>query len=122
MKPLLASQLESFLDRFNFCREGEFRSFEVLDPTTFVLTYAVQDKAKEYDWITLSLLFSDVEDARLLDENKMRMANMDDGISLFYEDGKFYFSYGYSQNIRAISNATYYIITKNIKFEEGQFL
>jgi len=121
MKPLLHSHLPTFLQRFNAFKESEFRSLEIVSATSIKLTYALQDEAKEFDWITLTLLFDGVSDAKLLESNKMTFTNMEDGISLFYEDTKFFFGNGIIKKGDSITDASYFIVAKTIKFEEGQF-
>lgn len=121
MKPLLHSQLPTFLQRFNSFKESEFRSLEILSATSIKLTYALQDEAKEFDWITLTLLFDGLSDAKLLPTNQMEFINMEDGISLFYEDTKFFFGNGIIKKSDTIADTSYFIVAKTIKFEEGVF-
>jgi len=120
MRPLEYSKLDSFLKRFNNFIDAEFRALEVVNPTTFKITFALQDGAKEFDWITLSLEFSGVSDAKLLDENKMSFVDMSDGVTFLFEDNSFIFA-PQQHSKSSIINASYYIICNNLKYMEGQF-
>jgi len=77
MQPLLSNKLTEFLDRFVSFEEAEFRNIEILNPTTIVLTFAIQDKNRAYDWITIKLEFSGVSEASLIDNNKLSFVNME---------------------------------------------
>jgi hypothetical protein len=46
---------------------------------------------------------------------------MEDGLSIFYEDEKFVFSTGITNNIQNAKNSSLYIISKNLKYKEGIF-
>ena len=121
MQPLEQTKLPSFLKRFDNFKECEFRSFVVVDATTFIITFALQDSAREFDWITLSLEFSGVSDARLVDERKMGLVDMADGVSILVDDNNFAFGVGRCDAPSCIKNASYYIISKTIKYKEGAF-
>ena len=41
MRPLEYSKLDSFLRRFNNFIDAEFRALEVVNPTTFKITFAL---------------------------------------------------------------------------------
>ena len=45
------------LERFEHFKDAEFRSVAVISATQIKLIFAVQDKARAYDWITMSLIF-----------------------------------------------------------------
>ncbi len=109
------------LARFDNFKDAELRSLEVLSPTDIKMTVAVQDSARAFDWITLELDFIGVSDARLLDQNKLQFIDMSEGVSLLHVDGIFAFGIGACYNIQAIKNSTLYIISKDLKYKEGQF-
>lgn len=112
MKPLLAKELTSFLDRFVNFEEAEFRNVEISNPTTIVLTFAVQDKNRSYDWISIKLEFSGVSDASLIENTKLSFVDISDGITLINDGTSFAFK---------ILNSTCQIKSSSIKYEEGQF-
>ena len=120
MKPLLAKDLAAFMQRFNNFKDGEFRSLEVVSPTTMKITLAGQDEARAFDWISLELEFNGVSDARLLDNSKLHLVDMGDGINLI-SDGKIAFGLGKYDNLSSIKNSSCYIICSDIKYQEGNF-
>ncbi|QSZ43020.1 hypothetical protein GJV85_13195 [Sulfurimonas aquatica] len=121
MKPLSKNEIPSFLERFGNFKDAEFRSLEVLSASQIKLTFALQDKARAFDWITLELEFSSIEDARLLDNNKLSFVDMGDGCSLIHDDEKFAFGIGECYNISIIKNSTCYLVSNNLKYQEGLF-
>ena len=109
------------LERFSHFKDAEFRSLEVTSPTDIKAVFAVQDSARDFDWITLTLEFSEVSDARLVDGNKIAYIDMSDGISII-KDGNFIaFGIGECYNISTIQNATCYIIAAALNSSEGVF-
>jgi hypothetical protein len=121
MKPLLSKDLPNFISRFGNFVDAEIRAIEVLSPTAMKVIIACQDSARGFDWLTISLEFSNITDARLVDNSKLSLIDMSDGMSIIYEDTSFAWSTGNYSNLSGIKNATSYIISSNIKYEEGSF-
>lgn len=121
MKPLLAKDLPNFIKRFGNFLDAEIRSVEVISSTVMQVVIACQDSARGFDWLTLNLEFSGVTDAVLLDNSKLTLVDMSDGISLINEDKTFAFGLGDYNNLSGIKNALSYIISSSIKYEEGSF-
>ena len=121
MKPLLAKDINSFLKRFgNFC-DGEFRDIEVISPTNITITFATQDEAKEFDWVSITLEFNGVSDAKLIESSKLSFIDMGEGISIIFENNMFYFAIGRSNNISGIKTSICYIESSSIKYEQESF-
>ena len=120
IKPLLKNNLATFSKRFECFKDAEFRSLEVLSPTTMSATFATQDGARAFDWITITLEFSGISDAKLLESSKLHLVDMSDGISLIY-DNNFAFAIGDYNNISNIKNSISYIICTDLKYKEGLF-
>lgn len=120
MKPLLTKDLAAFMQRFNNFKDGEFRSLEVISPTTMKITLAGQDEARAFDWISLELEFSGVNDARLLDSSKLHLVDMSDGLTLLH-DNNFAFAIGEYNNSSNAKYSTTYIICTDLKYKEGAF-
>jgi len=120
MKPLLAKDLAAFMQRFNNFKDGEFRSLEVISPTTMKITLAGQDEARVFNWISLELEFNGVRDAKLLDSSKLHLVDMSDGVNLIDDEGVA-FGLGNYDNISSIKNSSFYIICRDIKYQEGNF-
>ena len=112
MKPLLAKDLPTFLERFGNFVDGEFRHVEIISPTTINITLACQDSARGFDWITVEFEFSGVSDASLIDNSKLSHVDMEDGVTIIFENTLFTLS---------VKNSTFQIISSNIKYQEAQF-
>ncbi|QOP46763.1 hypothetical protein FM071_10310 [Sulfurimonas paralvinellae] len=113
--------MAKFLERFDDFKECEIRSLEIISPTEMKMTLAVQDKARAYDWITINLLFSDVNDAQLVDENKLPYIDMSEGVSILHSEGLFAFAVGSYKSFSSSKDSSLFIICKNIKYSEGAF-
>jgi len=120
MKPLLAKDLAAFMQRFNNFKDGEFRSLEVVSPTTMKIVLAGQDEARAFDWISIELELNGVNDARLLENSKLHLVDMGDGINLIHDES-LAFALGEYDNISSIKNSLCYIICTDIKYQEGSF-
>jgi hypothetical protein len=121
MKPLLATELSKFLQRFDNFKGGEIRSIDIISPTEIVVTLAGQDAARAYDWITVALKFSCVSDARVIENSKLSLIDMDNGISIINDDNLFAFGIDECYNISSAKNSTCYVVSRDLKFREGAF-
>lgn len=119
MKPLL--NVEAFLKRFNHFKDGEVRSLEVLSPTTMLITLAGQDEARAFDWVSVNLEFSNISDAQLIEDSKLSLIKMSEGISIIKSTDTLAFGIGECKNEAGIKSSTCFIIASNIKFEEENY-
>jgi len=83
-------------------------------------TFALQDGARAFDWITLTLEFSGVSDAKLLNDTQLPLVDMSDGITLIDESQKIYFSLG-NYTASTTKDSIFYIISNTLKYQEGLF-
>ncbi len=111
MKPLLPNEIAAFMQRFEKFQDAEFRSLEIISPSVMQVTFALQDAARAYDWITITLEFHDIIDASLVEDNQLHLIEMSEGASLTF-DQEFLFK---------ITNSTFFIKARKIKFQEGSF-
>ena len=109
------------LARFNSFKDTDFRSCEVTSATDVKLIFAVQDEARAFDWITLTLEFSEVSDARLIDSSKLAYIDMSEGISIIKEGDSVAFGIGECYNIASIKSSSSFIVSKGLKSFEGTF-
>lgn len=121
MKPLLKKDLASFCSRFDNFVDAEIRSIEVASKDVIKVVIAVQDSNREYDWITVTLEFNNISDAKLIDDAKIYLLDMNDGLSIISSDNTFAFGIGNYDNVCGIKNAVSYIISSSIKYKEEQF-
>ena len=119
MQPL--NNYQMFLKRFDNFKGGEFRSLEVISPTTMLVTLAGQDEARAFDWISVKLEINNVSDARLLDASKLSLLDMNDGISIISTDNSLAFGVGECYNLSSIKSSSCFIECSNIKYEEALF-
>jgi len=118
MKPI--TDIDTFLKRFNNFIDAEFRSIEIISATTMKITFATQDEARAFDWLSIDLEFSGITDAKLLDDSKLSFVDMQDGITLLNENGNTAFGIG-KYTISSITDSICYIKASTLKYKEGQF-
>ena len=121
VKPLLKKDLAAFLKRFDNFRDAELRSFEIISPTIVKITLAVQDGAREFDWITIKLEFSEIIDAKLLENSKLPHVDMSEGVSIVFTENQIAFGIGNYDNLSNITNSTCYIKAASIKYQEDSY-
>ena len=112
MKPLLINDLETFLKRFDNFKNGHFKHFEVLSPTQFKVTLTGQDESRAFDWVSVEFELTGATSANLLDNSKLSLINMENGINISHNGTDFAFE---------LYDSTFYIECKTIKYQEGAF-
>jgi len=121
MRPLLQTQLEEFNKRFENFQNAEFRSAKIDSASEIELILALQDANRDFDWITLTLLFHEISDAKLLDEQKLPLLDMSEGATLIHNGTIFAFGVGACYNIKTIKNSPLFILSKSLKYNESSF-
>lgn len=121
VKPLLKKDLSLFLKRFDGFKDAELRLFEIVSPTIVKITLAVQDSAREFDWITIKLELSEIIDARLLENSKLPHVDMSDGITIIFTQSQVAFGIGNYDNFSNITNSACYIKAASIKYQEDSY-
>ena len=121
MKPLVSADIDKFVDRFNHFIDAEFRSIEILSNGSIKFTFALQDKTREYDWISLELEFYGVSDAKLLDDTKISFVDMSDGVTFLDIDNKFAFAIGNYNSYSPLKDSICFIVSDSIKYQERTF-
>ncbi|WP_321779595.1 hypothetical protein [Sulfurimonas sp.] len=121
MKPLLSTELPNFLKRFGDFVDAEIRSMEAISPTVIQVVIAAQDSARGFDWLSISLEFSNITDAKLINNSKLSLVDMSEGLTLFFQDNYFVLSINNYNNLSSVKDALFYIISSSIKYEEGLF-
>ncbi len=109
------------LERFDNFKDAEFRSLEIISPIEIEATFAVQDRARDFDWITVSLKFIGVSDAQLVDGNKIAYIDMSEGISIIKDDNHIAFGIGECYNSSSIKTSSCFIIASELQSLEGSF-
>lgn len=121
VKPLLKKDLSLFLKRFDGFKDAELRSIEMISPTIVKITLAVQDSAREFDWITIKLELSEIIDAKLLENSKLPHVDMSDGITIIFTQSQVAFGIGNYDNFSNITNSACYIKAASIKYQEDSY-
>lgn len=121
MRPLTASNTSTLIERIDHAKDGELRSIIMKDPTTFTVTFSVQDKNRGFDWINLALEVSSVHDARLIDDSKFNFVDMSDGVSILFEGDDCGLVFGSYNSLTSANDSVMYLIGKSIKYEELPF-
>ncbi len=118
MKPLLAKDLNSFLQRFQHFENGEFGDIDILSSTKIRISISAQDSARAFDWVSVALEFSGVKDAQLLDASKLQFVDMSQGITILYENATFAFGISKCENLSRVKTSSCFIISTDVKYEE----
>ena len=121
MKPLLAKDLQSFLKRFGNFVDSEFRHVKIVSQSTINIILAGQDSARGFDWITVEFEFGGVNGARVLENSKLHLIDMSDGVSVLYENDLFTFGIGQYSTSSGLKNSTSFIESSSLKYKEGLF-
>ena len=121
MKPLTTANVDDLLDRIFDAEGGILRAITMNGPTTCTVTLSVQDENRGNDWINIAFEMSGVTDARLIDDAKFGLVDMDDGVSILYEDKTVSFSFGDYGSVEASKASIVYLVGTSIKYEEQPF-
>ncbi|NPA66940.1 MAG: hypothetical protein GXO11_08675 [Epsilonproteobacteria bacterium] len=120
MKPLNSSSLEEFTKRFEYFRDAEIDSIEIISATSIKVKINVQDSSRGFDWIGLEFFFEMVIDAKLVEESKLRYIDMSEGLSFFFENGEYFCALGDIKSISGTKDALCFIRSKSLKYQEIQ--
>ncbi len=121
MRPLLKKEIDTFLDRFGSFVDSEFRSIEIVSPSTVKITLSAQDSARGFDWITVDLEFDSVSDALLPQSSKLPHLDMGDGVTIISQNNLFAFAVGSYDSFSNITDSICYIKADSIKYSQGAF-
>ncbi len=121
MRPLISSSASILLERIEHTKGGELRSIIMQDPTTFTLTFSVQDRNRGFDWINIAFEISGIYDARLIDDKKLAFVDMSDGVSILFEDSECGLLFGDYRSLDSAADSVIYMLGDSIKYEELPF-
>ena len=121
MKPLLANKSPELLTRIDTAIDGELYAVTMNSPLNFTIELSVQDKNRGYDWINIAFEVDGVSDARLIEDDKLSLVDMSEGISVVFEEGVCAIGIGDYKTIASIKSAALYLIGSSLKYEELPF-
>ena len=119
MKPLLYTALEDFLYRFENFSNSQLDEIDIITPTAIKLMVSAQDRQRAFDWIGLDFLFEEVVEANLVENEKLKHIDMEEGFSIIHENGLYYFMLGDYKTANGTKDALCYIISKSLKYQES---
>jgi hypothetical protein len=120
MKPLLKKDIDGFLKRFDGFVNSELRSMQIISSSAVKITLAVQDAARDFDWVTISLEFNGISDAKLPQNSNLNFIDMSEGITLTTLENEFVFAIG-EYNASNISDSICYIKSSSIKYLQSAY-
>ncbi len=121
MKPLHPNKTTELLKRIDNSIDGELRHVTMNSPTNFTVELSVQDKNRGYDWINIVFEVDGISDARLLDDEKVSMVDMSEGITVIVEETRVGLAIGSYKYITSLTDATLYLVGTTLKYEERPF-
>ena len=121
MKPLLADKTTELLTRIDNAIDGELFTVTMNSPLNFTIELSVQDKNRGYDWINIAFEVDGVSDARLIEDKKLSLVDMSEGISIVFEEGNYALGVGGYNSLDAIRSASLYLVGSSLKYEERPF-
>ena len=121
MRPLHVNEINKFLSRFEKFVDAQIHEVIIKSPTVIEVQCSVQDSALEFDWIDLNFELSSVNDARILENSKLAYLDMNEGLSILFEENLFAFCYGSYSSLATAKDSSFYIIAQSLKFEELPF-
>ena len=121
MKPLLANKTTELLTRIDNAIDGELYAVTMNSPLNFTIELSVQDKNRGYDWINIAFEVDGVSDARLIEDEKLSLVDMSEGLSIVFEDDTFAIGIGKYNSVESIRSAALYLVGSTIKYEERPF-
>jgi len=121
MKPLLPNKTPELLTRIDNAVDGELYAVTMNSPLNFTIELSVQDKNRGYDWINIAFEVDGVSDANLIEDNKLSLVDMSEGVSILFEDDVCAIGIGNYKSIDSVKSATLYLVGSSLKYEERPF-
>jgi hypothetical protein len=121
MKPLLPNKTKELLTRIDNAIDGEIRSVVMNSPTNFTIELSVQDRNRGNDWINMAFEVDGVRNAALIEDSKLGLIDMSEGISIVFEDGTCGLAIGEYSSMEALKDAKLYLTGSSLKYEERPF-
>lgn len=121
MKPLLATETDELLTRIDHALGGELYGVTMNSPLNFTVELSVQDKNRGYDWINIAFEVDGVSDAKLLEDGKLSMVDMSDGVSILFAGVRVGLAIGKYSSLESLKDSVLYLIGTTLKYEERPF-
>ncbi len=121
MTPLHQNKTQELLTRIDKATNSELISITMNTPQNFTLELSVQDKNRGYDWINIAFEIDSIVDAKLIDDEKLAFVDMEEGISILFDEEQCGIGVGNYKSIDALKSAPLYFIGKSLKYEERSY-
>ena len=121
MKPLLSNKTTELLTRIDKAIDGELYAVTMNSPLNFTIELYVQDQNRGHDWINIAFEVDGISDARLIEDEKLSLVDMSEGISIVFEDTTCAVGVGNYNSVESIKSETLYLIGSSLKYEERPF-
>ncbi len=121
MKPLLSNKTTELLTRIDKAIDGELYAVTMNSPLNFTVELSVQDKNRGHDWINIAFEVDGISDARLIEDEKLSLVDMSEGISIVFEGATCALGVGSYNSVESIKSAALYLIGSSLKYEERPF-
>ena len=121
MKPLLSNKTTELLTRIDKAIDGELYAVTMNSPLNFTIELSVQDQNRGHDWINIAFEVDGISDARLIEDEKLSLVDMSEGISIVFEGATCAVGVGNYNSVESIKSATLYLIGSSLKYEERPF-
>jgi len=121
VKPLASASAAALLERIDYAVDCEIRSVTILSPTSIAIRFSVQDRGREFDWIDIIFEVNGVDNAHLIDEEKLPHVDMSEGISIIIEGTRTGIGIGRYVSLANLCDSPLCLIGSSIKYEEASF-
>lgn len=121
MKPLLTNKTTELLTRIDNAIDGELYAVTMNSPLNFTIELSVQDKNRGHDWINIAFEVDGISDARLIEDNKLALVDMSEGLSIVFEGETCALGIGEYSSVESMKSAVLYLIGSTVKYEERPF-
>jgi len=111
-------QINTLMQKFNHFKDAQFYSLQKPADSTLLVTLIVQNDDGE-DTDKVEIEFSNIHDARLLENSMLGFLDMMSGVSIIKEHNLYGFAIGSCDAMLHVQNAPLYIVSSDIKIEES---
>lgn len=121
MKPLSSTEASELIEAIYNGEGCEIKSLNIVDSATMSMTLGVQDKRRENDWIDLELYFYEVFAAKLLNDEQLPRLSTENGFSLVFDGERILFAFDRIASFNDTLEQEFYIVCKDVKYDEKPF-
>lgn len=121
MKLLTQKESPALLEALYNGEGCEIKALNIVDSANMSITLGVQDQRRDNDWMDLELYFYEVFAAKLLNDEQLSKLSTDNGFSLVFDGERVLFAFDKAESFNDTLEQEFYIICKNVKYDEKPF-